>query len=86
MSQSKTDPRSESIMWIFISCPIVYAVSKQGFNISTGSSAIIAALWGAGLWSMQTRSVADMWTKVHSLTQTKAKLPDFTVYVDTLNQ
>jgi hypothetical protein len=86
LQQLKTDPRTEAIMWIGISCPLVYAVAKQGFELSTGSAALLATAWGGVLWSMQTGAVANVWKSVHAITQTPPAPPSFTVHFDSLNQ
>jgi hypothetical protein len=82
----KTDPRTEAIMWIGVSCPLVYGVAKQGFNISTGGAAVLAALWGGGLWSMQSGLMVNAWKSFFGATQTKGGPPSFTVHFDSLNQ
>lgn len=84
--QLKTDPRTESIMWIGVSCPIVYAVAKQGFNMSTGSSALLSAAWGGALWSMQSGMVVGAWQRLMSGTQTKPSGVPFVAHFDPLNQ
>ncbi len=73
-------------MWIGISCPLLYAVAKQGFEISTGSAALLSVAWGGVLWGMQTSMITNAWKAVYSATQTKLPPPTFTVYHDQLNQ
>lgn len=86
LNQAKTDPRTEAIMWIGISCPLLYAVAKQGFELSTGSAALLSVAWGGALWGMQTNMIASAWKLVNAATQTKLPPPAFTVYHDKLNQ
>lgn len=72
-------------MWIGVSCPLVYAVAKQGFELSTGSAALVSAGWGGVLWSMQTGMLVGAWQTLYGMTQTKPKVAPFTVHRDELN-
>lgn len=80
----KTDPRTEAIMWIGVSCPLVYAVSKQGFNLSTGSAALVSAAWGAGLWYSQTGMLAAAWNAMYQGVTSKSTAPAFVLSADAL--
>lgn len=82
----KTDPRTEAIMWIGVSCPLVYAVGKQGFDLSTGSAALLSVGWGGVLWSMQTGMMVNAWKALFDMSQTKPSVAPFTVHNDALNQ
>ena len=69
LTKLQVDPRTETSLWIGVTCPLVYGVAHDGFNISPGSSLALSLIWGLGLWSYNPELVKKAFNMINARKQ-----------------